>query len=115
MGISPSESAAMFPYRWSATLNGALSARRHLHPRLALGGDPFVPVVVWISRVLNLDCFEPWIPPGGLVEMAVNTDVAFHQVCLFTKQQTLRLPTSRLNSQHVYDNRMTSDRETMLA
>ena len=46
--------------------------------RIALGGDPRVPVVVWVGRVLQLDRLEPRVFARRLVKMAVDADVAFH-------------------------------------
>ena len=43
---------------------------------VALGGDALVPVVVGMSGILELDGFEPGVLAGGLVEVAVDADVA---------------------------------------
>ncbi len=45
---------------------------------ITLRGDPFVPVVVRIRRVLELDGLKPRVLAGWLVEVAVNADVPFH-------------------------------------
>jgi len=42
---------------------------------VALYVDAFVPVMVRTGRILTLDFLEPWIFPGGLVEMTVDTNV----------------------------------------
>src|SRR5271157_5215760 len=46
---------------------------------VALRVDALVPIVVGVGRILNLDVLQPVVFPGGLVEMAVNTDVSVHQ------------------------------------
>ncbi len=46
--------------------------------QVALGGDPFIPVVVRVSRVLLLDVFQPGIFAGRLVKVPVNTDITVH-------------------------------------
>ena len=42
---------------------------------VAFGGDPLVPVVVRIRRVLELHDLEPRVLPRWLVEVSVDTDV----------------------------------------
>ncbi len=44
--------------------------------RVALGGDPLVPVVIRIGRILQLDRFQPGVFPRRLVEMTMNADVS---------------------------------------
>ena len=43
---------------------------------VTLGGDAVVPVVVGGGGVLDLDGFQPGVFAGGLVEVAVDADVA---------------------------------------
>jgi hypothetical protein len=45
---------------------------------VALVGDPLVPVVERVGRILQLDVLEPGVFPGGLIEMAVDADVSLH-------------------------------------
>src|SRR5262249_54056683 len=47
--------------------------------RVAFGGDPLVPVVIRIGRILQLDRLQPGILPRGLVEVAMNAYVTFHR------------------------------------
>jgi hypothetical protein len=51
---------------------------------VALGCYALVPVMVGMSRVLNLDLFEPCVFPRRLVKMPVNADVAIHKRALFS-------------------------------
>jgi len=46
---------------------------------VALGGDPFVPVVPGIGRGLLLHHVQPGVLPGGLVEVAVHANVTSHE------------------------------------
>ena len=43
--------------------------------RIAFGRDPFVPIVVGVSRILLFYRFEPGVLAWGLVKMAVDTKV----------------------------------------
>ncbi len=43
-------------------------------------GDPGIPVVVWIRRILQLDVLEPRILSGWLIEVPVYTNVFIHPV-----------------------------------
>jgi len=45
---------------------------------VALGGDPFVPIVKRLGRILHLDFFQPGILPRRLVKMAMNANVTIH-------------------------------------
>src|SRR5437762_7558593 len=54
----------------------AVHAPRGRVGRVALGGDPLVPVVERRCRVLHLDGFEPGVLAGRLVEVAVDDDRA---------------------------------------
>jgi hypothetical protein len=47
--------------------------------RVAFGGDAFVPVVIRVGGVLELDGFEPCVFPGRLVEMAMDADELTHE------------------------------------
>src|ERR1700687_4269715 len=44
--------------------------------RIALGGDSFVPVMIWIRGILQLDGFERGVLSRRLVEMSVDANVA---------------------------------------
>ncbi len=50
--------------------------------RVTLGGNPFVPIVVGIGGVLQLDRFKRRILPRRLIKMSVNTNVFHFFVCL---------------------------------
>ncbi len=51
--------------------------------RVAFSGDALIPVVVGVGGILQLDGFQPGIFARGLIEMAVDADVAIHLgVCL---------------------------------
>src|ERR1700681_1573882 len=57
--------------------------------RIAFRGDPFVPVMVWISGILQLNRFERRILSGRLIEMTVNTNVSHdYSVIEFTRSNT---------------------------
>src|SRR5574337_336138 len=45
---------------------------------VALACNPFIPVVVRIGGVLQLNRLKPGVLPWGLIEMAVDADIAFH-------------------------------------
>eukprot|EP00825_Cyclidium_porcatum_P010526 TRINITY_DN15392_c0_g1_i1.p2 TRINITY_DN15392_c0_g1~~TRINITY_DN15392_c0_g1_i1.p2 ORF type:complete len:175 (+),score=7.95 TRINITY_DN15392_c0_g1_i1:783-1307(+) len=47
--------------------------------RVAFGQNPFIPVMVGISGILNFNGFEPRVFPWRLVKVAVNADVSLHQ------------------------------------
>ena len=44
--------------------------------RVALGGDPLVPIVIGIGGVLNLDRLEPGILSRRLIKVPVDADEA---------------------------------------
>ena len=56
---------------------------------VALRRDPFVPVVVRIGRVLDLDGFQPGILPRRLIKMTVNANVQFHETALWADDALL--------------------------
>src|SRR4051794_34884324 len=43
--------------------------------RVTLGGDPLVPIVIGIGRILYFDGFKPRILTWRLIKMAMNADV----------------------------------------
>src|SRR5262245_56971954 len=53
----------------------AVENSRRAIRRVTFRGDAFVPIMEWISRVLQLDEFEPCVFAGRLVKVAVDTDV----------------------------------------
>jgi hypothetical protein len=53
------------------------NARRRVG-RVALGGDAFVPIVIRIRRILQLDGFEPRVLAWRLIEVTVDADIAIH-------------------------------------
>src|SRR6266404_387954 len=66
--------------------------------RVALGGDSLIPIVIWSSRVLYLDVFEPGVFARRLVEVAVDADKAI--IHILNNSKVFRLagipPTQRL-------------------
>ena len=46
--------------------------------RVAFCGNPLIPVVVGVGRVLQFDNFQPGILPRRLIEMSVDANVSFH-------------------------------------
>src|ERR1700730_1356064 len=64
------------------------NARRSIG-RVTFRGDPFVPVMVWISGILQLNRFEGRILSRRLIEMTVNTNVSHdYSVIEFTRSST---------------------------
>src|SRR5262245_20263307 len=57
----------------------AVENPRHGIRSIALRCNPFIPVMIRVCRILQFDAFEPRILARGLVEMAVNANVAFHE------------------------------------
>src|SRR2546430_2331535 len=79
--------------------------------RVAFGGDPLVPVVIGRGRILQLDRLQPGILPRGLVEVAMNANVAFHRRFLGSGEEdkglgmsTTRSLAEALSTESVSDN-----------
>lgn len=49
---------------------------------IALGGDPFIPVMIGIGRILDFNGFQPGVFAGRLVEVAVYAKESIHKVLL---------------------------------
>ena len=57
--------------------------------RIALRGDALVPVMIRVSGVLQLDCFEPWMLARGLIKVAVNANVV-HRLSVIARVKTTK-------------------------
>src|SRR6185295_3651220 len=57
---------------------------------ITFGSDALVPVMKWISRVLQFDELEPRVLSRRLIKMPVNTNITFHQSRIsFSKSNAL--------------------------
>jgi hypothetical protein len=54
--------------------------------RVAFRRDALVPVVVRVSRILQLDLFEPGVFARRLVEVSVDTDLTIHSLAPVLQQ-----------------------------
>src|SRR4030043_512047 len=50
--------------------------------RVAFGGNPLVPVVVWERRILDLNGLQPGAFSGRLIKMPMDTNKSVHKLVL---------------------------------